>query len=95
MTGPHGPQCSGRPWPRRPRLPIRPPADSPYRSPESVDARLVRIELPVELRVAAAVARKVQQVQQIEGQAAIDLINAAGVPAPGADGRGALVNTRA
>lgn len=49
------------------------------------------------MQIAAAVARKVQTVQKIEGQAAVDLITAAGdvAPPPGADGRGARINTKA
>lgn len=53
--------------------------------------------LPIEAQVSAAVARKAQSVQKVLGQAAIDLIEGAGnaAPAPTADGRGQLINTKA
>ncbi len=52
------------------------------------------------MQIAVAVARKALTIQKIEGQAAIDLINAAGDAAPPQaallpDGRGAIVNTSA
>ncbi len=53
--------------------------------------------LPVDAQVAAAVARKAQSVQKLEGQAAVDLIEAAAAtaPAPTPDGRGSVINTKA
>lgn len=57
--------------------------------------------IPLDLQIAAAVARKAQSVQEIEGQAALDLINAAGEASPPReaallpDGRGAIINTKA
>lgn len=53
--------------------------------------------LLLDAQIATAVARKAQSVQRQLGQAAVDLIEAAGstAPAPTADGRGAIINTKA
>jgi hypothetical protein len=57
--------------------------------------------MPVDMQIAAAVAREVQTVLEAEGQAALDLIRSAGAPpretqpATGPDGRGSLINTTA
>jgi hypothetical protein len=51
--------------------------------------------LPIDLQVSAAVARKAQSVQKQLGQAAVQLIEGAAAPAPTADGRGQLINTKA
>ncbi len=47
--------------------------------------------------VSAAVAKKARSVQRVLGQAAVDLIEAAGAaaPAPTGDGRGQLISTKA
>ncbi|HTE53704.1 MAG TPA: hypothetical protein VK698_22775 [Kofleriaceae bacterium] len=54
-------------------------------------------KLPVELQISAAVAVKAQSVQRQMGQAAVQLIEGAGVLAPSSsgDGRGTIINTRA
>jgi hypothetical protein len=53
--------------------------------------------MPLDMQIAAAVARKAQSVQKLEGQAALDLIEAAASAAPGpsADGRGGVIDTKA
>jgi hypothetical protein len=64
----------------------------------SADSSRVKIDgLALEAQITAAVAKRAQSVQRQLGQAAIDLIEAAspGAPVPTADGRGALINTRA
>lgn len=54
-------------------------------------------KLPPSVQISAAVARKEQSVQRQLGEAAVQLIESAAeaAPAPTADGRGTLVNTRA
>jgi hypothetical protein len=71
---------------------------APSDPPRSADSPPVKIDsLPIDLQVSAAVARKAQSVQKQLGQAAVQLIEGAGAaaPAPTADGRGQLVNTKA
>jgi hypothetical protein len=66
--------------------------------PRAADSLPVKIDsLPLDMQISAAVARKAQSVQKQLGQAAVQLIEAAGAaaPAPTADGRGQHVNTKA
>jgi hypothetical protein len=78
---------------RKSRRTLQAGRNRPIRDPVKIDGLLL------DAQITAAVARKAQSVQRQLGQAAVDLIEAAGSTAPAsaptADGRGAIINTKA